>query len=139
MLNKDCVFCKIIKGEIPSKLIYDDDDFMAVLDVAPATKGHVLILPKEHAVTLADLSDEKASKILVLAKKIIKAMMKVHGFTNYNLVQNNGKLAGQTVEHFHLHLIPRYSIDELGLWTPHENDPSVNDDLAKKVYDILNK
>ena len=112
---------------------------MAVLDVAPATKGHVLILPKEHATTLDELSDDKASKILVLAKKIIKAMMKVHGFTNYNLIQNNGKLAGQTVGHYHLHLIPRYSIDEVGLWTPHENDPSVTDELAKKVYDILNK
>lgn len=137
MYNDNCIFCKILKNEIPSKLIYEDDDFKAILDVAPATKGHVLILPKEHASTLLDLSDEKASKIIVLAKKIISAMMKVHGFTNYNIIQNNGKLAGQTVDHFHLHLIPRYSIDEVGLWTPHEDDPSVTDELAKKVYDLL--
>ncbi len=137
MLDSNCIFCKIINHEIPSKLIYDDNDFMAILDVAPATKGHVLILPKEHAATLIDLSDDKASKILVLAKKIIAAMIKVHGFNNYNIVQNNGKLAGQTVDHLHLHLIPRYSIDEVGLWTPHENDPSVTDELAKKVHDLI--
>ncbi len=138
-MNRDCIFCKIINKEIPSKCIYEDGDFLAILDVAPATKGHVLILPKEHAKSLTELSDDKASKILILAKKIIKAMMKVHGFTNYNLIQNNGRIAGQTVEHFHLHLIPRYSVDEVGLWTPHENDPSVTDELAKEVYNILNK
>lgn len=138
-MNSDCIFCKIINKEIPSKRIYEDDDFLAILDVAPATKGHVLILPKEHAKNLVELSDDKASKILILAKKIIQAMMKVHGFTNYNLVQNNGRLAGQTVEHFHLHLIPRYSVDEVGLWTPHENDPSVTDELANEVYNLLNK
>ncbi len=138
MFDDNCIFCKILKGEIPSKKVYEDDDFMAILDVAPATKGHVLILPKEHAATLCDLSDDKASKILILAKKIIKAMMQVHNFTSYNLIQNNGKLSGQTVGHFHLHLIPRYSVDEVGLWSPHEDDPSVTDELAKQVSDLLN-
>lgn len=137
-MESNCIFCKIINKEIPSKIVYEDKDFLAMLDIAPATKGHVLILPKEHAATLTELSDDKASKILVLAKKIINAMMKVHGFTSYNLIQNNGKLAGQTVNHFHLHLIPRYSVDDVGLWTPHEGDPSVTDELAKEVYDLIN-
>ena len=137
-MDSNCIFCKIINKEISSKVVYEDNDFIAMLDIAPATKGHVLILPKEHASTLTELSDDKASKILVLAKKIINAMMKVHGFTSYNLVQNNGKLAGQTVNHFHLHLIPRYSVDDLGLWTPHEGDPSVTDELAKEVYNLIN-
>ena len=137
-MDSNCIFCKIINKEIPSKIVYEDNDFLAMLDIAPATKGHVLILPKEHAATLTELSDDKASKILVLAKKIINAMMKVHGFTSYNLIQNNGKLAGQTVNHFHLHLIPRYSVDDVGLWTPHEGDPSVTDELAKEVYDLIN-
>ena len=137
-MDSNCIFCKIINKEIPSKIVYEDNDFLAMLDIAPATKGHVLILPKEHAATLAELSDDKASKILVLAKKIINAMMKVHGFTSYNLIQNNGKLAGQTVDHFHLHLIPRYSVDDVGLWTPHEGDPSVTDELAKEVYNLIN-
>ncbi len=137
MSDANCIFCKIINGDIPSKKVYEDDDFLAILDVAPATKGHVLILPKEHAKTLADLSDDKASKILILAKKIIKAMMEVHSFNNYNIIQNNGKLAGQSVDHFHLHLIPRYSIDEVGLWTPNPDDPSVTDELALKVYNLV--
>lgn len=133
----DCIFCKIIDGDIPSKLIYEDNDFKAILDVAPATKGHVLILPKEHAVTLTDLSDEKASKILVLAKKIVEALKKVHGFTDYNIIQNNGRISGQTVGHFHLHIIPRYSVDEIGLWCPHQDDPSVTDENAEKVRELL--
>lgn len=136
-MDNNCIFCKIINKEIPSKIVYEDNDFLAMLDIAPATKGHVLILPKEHASTLAELSDDKASKILVLAKKIINGMMKVYGFTSYNIIQNNGKLAGQTVNHFHLHLIPRYSVDDIGLWTPHEGDPSVTDELAKEVYNII--
>lgn len=136
-MDSNCIFCKIISGEIPSKLIYEDDDFKAILDVSPATVGHVLILPKCHAETLLDLPDDKASKILILAKKIIKAMMQVHGFTNYNLIQNNGRIAGQTVSHFHLHLIPRYSVDEVGLWTPHENDPSVTEENAEKIRKLI--
>ena len=136
-MDNNCIFCKIINKEIPSKLIYEDDDFLAILDVAPATKGHVLILPKEHAATLLDLSDDKASKILVLAKKIIKAMKEVHGFTNYNIIQNNGRIAGQTVDHYHLHLIPRYSVEEMGLWCPHEGDPSVTEELAAEVRALI--
>lgn len=133
----DCIFCKIIDGTIPSKLIYEDNDFKAILDVAPATKGHVLVIPKEHAVTLTDLSDDKLSKLFVLAKKIIKAMKEVHGFTNYNIIQNNGPIAGQTVDHFHLHLIPRYSVEEMGLWCPHEDDPSVTEELATQVRKLI--
>lgn len=133
----NCIFCSIIKGDIPSFKIYEDNDFLAFLDIAPGTKGHTLIIPKEHAATLEELSDDKASKILVLAKKIVKAMKEVHGFTNYNIIQNNGKLAGQTVDHYHMHIIPRYSIEEVGLWTPHEDDPSVNEENAKLVRDKL--
>ena len=136
-MDDNCIFCKIIKKEIPSKLIYEDDDFLAILDVSPATKGHVLILPKEHAATLLELSDDKLSKILILAKKIISAMKKVHGFNDYNIIQNNGELAGQTVGHFHLHLIPRYNKNEVGLWIPHEGDPSVTDDLAEQVRKLI--
>lgn len=133
----NCIFCKIINGEIPSFTIYEDDDFKVILDLSPATVGHALVIPKEHSATLVDLSDEKASKILIVAKKVIEAMKKVHGFSNYNLIQNNGRLAGQTVDHFHLHLIPRYSIEELTLWVPHDDDPSVNEENAKKVREAI--
>ena len=136
-MDNNCIFCKIINKEIPSKMIYEDNDFYAMLDIAPATKGHVLILPKEHAATMLELSDDKLSKILVLAKKIIDAMKKVHGFTDYNIIQNNGRLAGQTVDHYHLHLIPRYSVDEVSLWNPHDNDPSVTEELAETVRKLI--
>lgn len=136
-MDSNCIFCKILNNEIPSKKIYEDNDFLAMLDIAPATRGHVLIVPKEHAVTMSDLSDDKLSKILILAKKIIDAMKKVHGFTDYNIIQNNGRLAGQTVSHYHLHLIPRYSVDEVSLWSPHENDPSVTDELAEQVRKLI--
>lgn len=136
-MDNNCIFCKIINKEIPSKMIYEDNDFYAMLDIAPATRGHVLILPKEHAATMSELSDDKLSKILVLAKKIIEAMKKVHGFTDYNIIQNNGRLAGQTVDHYHLHLIPRYSVDEVSLWSPHDNDPSVTEELAETVRKLI--
>lgn len=136
-MDNNCIFCKILNKEIPSKVVYEGNDFLAFLDIAPGTKGHVLIVPKEHAATLSDLSDEKASKILVLAKKIVEAMKKVHGFTDYNIIQNNGELAGQTVSHYHLHIIPRYSKGEIGLWTPHEGDPSVTEENAEAVRKLL--
>ena len=136
-MDNNCIFCKIINKETPSKMIYEDNDFYAMLDNAPATRGHVLILPKEHAATMSELSDDKLSKILVLAKKIIEAMKKVHGFTDYNIIQNNGRLAGQTVDHYHLHLIPRYSVDEVSLWSPHDNDPSVTEELAETVRKLI--
>lgn len=133
----NCIFCKIINGEIPSFTVYEDNDFKAILDLSPATKGHTLIIPKEHSITLLDLSDEKSEKLISVTKKIVSALKSVLGFSNYNLIQNNGRVAGQTVEHFHLHIIPRYSVEELTLWVPHENDPSVNANLANEVKNAI--
>ena len=129
----NCIFCKIANGEIKSNVVYEDNDFIAILDLSPATKGHVLLIPKTHAANLLELTDDVASKVLPTAKKIISAQKEVLGFTNYNLIQNNGRIAGQTVDHYHLHLIPRYSIDEISLWAPHENDPSVTKELAEEI------
>ena len=111
-MNKDdCIFCKIVKGDIPSKKLYEDEDFLVILDLQPATKGHALILPKEHAENLYVLSQETASKALILAKKMaVKMVEKLH-CDGLNLVQNNGEIAGQTVNHFHIHVIPRYLND----------------------------
>ena len=133
----DCIFCKILKNEIPSFTVYEDDDFKAILDIAPATKGHILIIPKEHSESIFDLSDEKAMKIFLVAKKITTALKNVLNVSNFNLIQNNGRIAGQTVNHFHLHIIPRYSLDEISLWVPHENDPSVTEDFAKEVKNAI--
>ena len=115
----DCIFCKIAHGEIPSATLYEDDAFRVILDVGPASRGHALILPKEHAKDLYSLSEETASKVLVLAKKMASKMSEALGCDGLNLVQNNGEIAGQTVFHFHMHLIPRYKGGDVKIgWRP---------------------
>lgn len=116
---KDCIFCKIANGEIPSKALYEDKQFKVILDLGPATKGHALILPKEHSANLFELPEETAADAMKLAKKMAGIMKEKLGADGFNLVQNNGETAGQTVMHFHLHLIPRYKDDgQHILWEP---------------------
>ena len=115
MRDENCIFCKLANGVFPTATIYEDEDFRVILDLGPASKGHALILPKEHYANLYELSDEVAAKVLVVAKKVITKMTEVLGCDGYNLVQNNGEAAGQTVFHFHMHLIPRYKDDQVGL------------------------
>ena len=119
MRKDDCIFCKIANGEIPSKALYEDADFRVILDLSPATKGHALILPKDHAANLYELPEENAAKVLVVAKKVAAQMKEKLGCDGLNLVQNNGEAAGQTVHHFHLHMIPRYADDGQEInWVP---------------------
>lgn len=121
MKKDDCIFCKIAAGEIPSKTIYEDDLFRVILDLGPATKGHALILPKDHADNLFELPDDTAGKVLVLAKKLATQMKEKLDCDGLNLVQNNGEEAGQTVKHFHMHMIPRYKNDGQRIgWKPGE-------------------
>ncbi len=115
MREENCIFCKIAAGEIPSATLYEDDDFRVILDLSPASKGHALILPKEHYRNLYDLDDALAAKALVLAKKMTLRLKDVLGCDGYNIVQNNEEAAGQTVFHFHMHMIPRYQGDKVGL------------------------
>ena len=111
MRDENCIFCRIAAGEIPSKTIYEDERFRVILDLGPATKGHALILPREHAENLYDLPRESASEVMVLAQKMAATLVEKLRCDGLNLVQNNGEAAGQTVRHFHLHLIPRYVDD----------------------------
>lgn len=111
MKKDDCIFCKIANGEIPSKTLYEDKDFRVILDLGPATRGHALILPKEHAANLDELSEEMTSSAFLLAKKMAVTMKEKLRCQGINLIQNNGEAAGQTVFHFHIHLIPRYVAD----------------------------
>lgn len=117
----DCIFCKIAQGEIPSKTIYEDEKFRVILDLGPIARGHALILPREHAANLYELPDETAAAAFVLAKRIAVTLRDRLKCDGLNLMQNNGEVAGQTVSHFHLHVIPRYEGDgqELG-WVPGE-------------------
>jgi len=118
-MKDDCIFCKLANGVFPTNSIYEDETFNVILDVGPATKGHALILPKEHYDNLFELPDDTASKAMVLAKKLSKKMVDKLGADGLNVVQNNGEAAGQTVMHYHLHLIPRYNDDgQHILWDP---------------------
>ena len=130
----DCIFCKIAGGDIPSATLYEDDDFRVILDASPASKGHALILPKEHYANLYELDDEVAAKVLVLAKKMITKLTDILGCDGYNIVQNNGEIAGQTVFHFHMHLIPRYEGDQVALtWKPGELTDEMKEEILNKV------
>lgn len=125
----NCIFCKIANGEIPAATLYEDEDFRVILDLGPASKGHALILPKVHAANIYELSDEMAAKAMILAKKMATAMTEALKCDGFNIVQNNGECAGQTVFHFHMHLIPRYENDNAGiLWEPGETTP---EDMAE--------
>ncbi len=134
MKDKDCIFCKIAAGEIPSATLYEDEDFRVILDLSPASKGHALILPKEHYRNLYDIDEETAAKAFVLAKKMVKKMTDVLGCDGYNVVQNNEEAAGQTVFHFHMHLIPRYKGDNVGLgWKMGELTDADKEEILKKI------
>ena len=120
MKDCNCIFCKIANGEIPSSTVYEDEDFRVILDLGPASKGHSLILPKKHAANIYELPDETAGKAMILAKKMAGKLTDALNCDGFNIVQNNGEIAGQTVNHFHLHLIPRYEGDGLNLNWPQQ-------------------
>lgn len=134
MKDTNCIFCKIANGDIPSKTLYEDDKFRVILDLGPATKGHALILPKNHYANLYELPDETAGEVMKLAKKMAAQMTDRLGCEGFNLVQNNGELAGQTVFHFHMHLIPRYRDDgqKIG-WKPGEVSQEELEEIRKQV------
>ena len=130
----DCIFCKIASGAIPSATVYEDEDFRAILDIAPAHKGHVIILPKEHADNIFSLSEETASKLLPVAKKVAKAVKEVTGCDGINLLQNNGTAAGQSVFHLHVHVVPRFEGDGiLPVWPQGSYEEGEAAELAAKI------
>ena len=119
MVKDDCIFCKLANGVIPTASLYEDDDFRVILDAGPASKGHALILPKKHYENLCELDEAVGAKVLGVAAKIGKAMVSGLGCAGFNLVQNIGEAAGQTVMHFHMHMIPRYEGGpEMVAWQP---------------------
>jgi histidine triad (HIT) family protein len=118
-MQSSCIFCKIIAGEIPSATVYEDEDFKVIMDISPAAKGHTIILSKRHCANLFELDDVSASRALFVARKVAKAMKEELGCDGINVLQNNGEAAGQTVFHYHIHLVPRYQEDQVKMtWTP---------------------
>ena len=134
MINDDCIFCKLANGVFPTNKIYEDDDFTVILDAAPANAGHSLILPKNHFANLFEIDDATAAKVMPLAKKVASALKAELNCDGVNVVQNNGTSAGQTVFHFHVHVIPRYYNDNVGLgWPQGEPDADEQSKLAEAL------
>lgn len=134
MKDEACIFCKIANGEIPSKTIYEDEEFRVILDLGPATKGHALILPKAHYANLFQLPEETAGKAIILAKKLGSQMVEKLHADGFNLVQNNGEAAGQTVFHFHMHLIPRYKDDNQKIaWVAGKPEEEELEEIQKQI------
>lgn len=138
MTDKNCIFCKIAGGEIPSATVYEDEAFRVILDLGPASKGHALILPKQHYKDLCELDEETAAKVMPLAAKIGRAMKASLGCAGFNVVQNNGIEAGQTVFHFHTHIIPRYEGGpSMVTWTPGESSPEEQKEISRAIGDAI--
>ncbi len=133
-MDDNCIFCKLANHVFPTNLIFEDDDFSVILDNGPATKGHALILPKEHFANLYEIPEELAGKAFILAKRLASRMTDTLNCDGFNLVQNNGETAGQTVFHFHIHLIPRYRNDgqKIG-WKPGSPSEKELQSLAEEL------
>ena len=134
MKDDNCIFCKLANGIIPTNSIYEDEKFNVILDAGPATKGHALIIPKDHYKNIYELPEEKAGEVFKLAKKLAIKMTDKLGADGFNIVQNNNEVAGQSVFHFHMHLIPRYEGDgQHILWKPTEPDADVLKSIAESL------
>ena len=134
MKEENCIFCKIANGEIPSATLYDDEKVRVILDISPASKGHGLILPKEHYANIYEISDEMAMHVITTAKKMAAKMKEEPDLEGLNVLQNNGEAAGQTVFHYHMHLIPRYKEDKVNMkWVNGELSDSMKEELVKKL------
>jgi len=111
----NCIFCKISRGKIPAKKIYEDENTIAFLDIYPAAKGHSLVVPKKHYATLLDIPEMELKELMPAVQKIAAAVMKATNAEGFNIVQNNKEAAGQIVHHLHFHIVPRFKDDGLKL------------------------
>lgn len=138
MKDNTCIFCKIANGEIPSSTVYEDEEFRVILDLGPASKGHALILPKSHFKDLCEADAATAGKMFPLAGRVGAAMKKGLGASGFNVVQNNGTSAGQTVFHLHVHIIPRYDGGpEMVAWNPGKAAPEELAEIAEDIKKAL--
>ena len=134
MKKDDCIFCKLANGVIPTNSLYEDDVVKVIFDAGPASSGHVLILPKEHFDNVYALDDDTAAHVFQVAVKVAKALKEGLNLEGLNIVQNNGEIAGQTVFHFHMHIIPRYKGDTVNVgWKPGE----VTDEEIDKIKSLV--
>ena len=126
-----CIFCEIINGNIPSKKVYEDDEVLAILDISQATEGHTLVLPKKHVENILEVDKDTLASIIEVVRVLSKKIVKNVGAEGCNVLNNCGEVSGQTVNHLHFHIIPRYKKDDLDIKFPtHELDL---DEVLKKI------
>jgi len=133
----ECIFCKIVKGDLPSHKVYDDHYVMAFLDTSPVNPGHVLVVPKRHVNLLDEVDDVMLAHVMVVAKKIGTALKTSLGVKGYNVVINNGEVAGQVINHFHCHVIPRLETDNLHNWPQGQYAVGEAEVVAEKIKQSL--
>ena len=134
MKKDDCIFCKLANGVIPTNSLYEDDVVKVIFDAGPASSGHVLILPKEHFDNVYALDDDTAAHVFQVAVKVAKALKEGLNLEGLNIIKNNREIAGQTVFHFHMHIIPRYKGDTVNVgWKPGE----VTDEEIDKIKSLV--
>jgi histidine triad (HIT) family protein len=134
----ETIFSKIVRGEIPCQKVYEDDKVLAFLDIMPLSEGHTLVIPKEEAATLDQLSDESAAAIGRVLPRLCRAVKAATGAVAYNVLQNNGAAAHQAVFHVHFHIIPKKGEAGLGIgWNPGKLDPARGAELARKIVSAL--
>jgi histidine triad (HIT) family protein len=126
--DPDCIFCRIASGELPSTRIDEDERTVAFMDINPATRGHVLVVPREHSADLTEIAEDDLAAVAAMAKRIAQRQKERLGADGINLLNSCGKVAWQTVFHFHVHVIPRYATDPLRL--PWEPAPGDRDEIA---------
>ncbi len=132
--DPNCIFCKIVAGQIPCHKVYEDDNVLAFLDVGPLSQGHTLVIPKGHWVTLDEVPSEISAAIGMVLPVIAKAVCNATGIADFNILQNNGKLAHQAVGHVHFHIIPKTADTGLGIdWPAGKLEPEQASDLLAKI------
>jgi histidine triad (HIT) family protein len=134
MAHEDCIFCKVLAGEIPSERVYEDDHTVAVMDINPWTRGHAVVIPRKHAENLFEIEDAELEHVAVAAKRLATKMRDTLGCDGVNLLQSNGRAAWQTIFHLHMHVIPRYDGDPLEL--PTRPQPAKPEELAEVAEEI---
>ena len=138
MANEECIFCKIVKGEIPSAKLYEDGLVMAFLDIMPANKGHTLVIPKKHYEVLVDIPADELEKLMNELKKITEAVISATKAEGFNILMNNKKVAGQIVPHAHFHIVPRFSDDGLELkWPSKKYEDGEIEKLKEKIKSFI--
>lgn len=135
----DCLFCKIVKGELPSVKVYENDKILAFLDLNPVNQGHVLVIPKEHFENLSTTTDEVLGELVKVSKKVGAAVLAATGNPAFNLTVNNGKESGQVVSHTHFHIIPRFNGDGLRLWSGKAYAAGEMEAMGEKIKQYVEK